>query len=400
MKREVLIDATCLGAASGKRGIGRYVRDLLLGLASVGDTEAPDLRFGVITAIHPTRLEVSFDLRAAVEASVGVQHPHPHRLPRMRRYFLGPAAAARKASLLHVAEVLGRPLVHPLPLVGTCYDLIPLRYPRHYLGATVLAERFPLWSPKWRTRRIREEHRYRGFDRVVCISERTRRDLLEVLDLEAENVDVVQTGVELSRYADTRDASDGASRSARPFVLYVGHSDWRKNVETMFQTVVRVNQTRALDFVWAGNLPPKDLAAMQRLAKKCGAESYVKFLGFVSDERLTPLYHDAAALLFLSRLEGFGLPVLEAMAAGCPAIVSRDSAADEVVGDAGFVVAPDGVEEAAGRLVQLLDQPALRRELGEKGVARSALFNAPDMARGYITSYRHAMTQWNERHGK
>jgi glycosyltransferase involved in cell wall biosynthesis len=360
-------------------------------LATVADTEAPDLRFGVVTGIDATSLHVSYDLRGAVEASVGARHRHPRLLPHLRRLFLAPRAAARGAALLHLAEVLEMPLTRPLPILGTCYDLIPLRYPRQYLSASVIADHAPRLSYRWRARFRDDAKRYGNVDRVVCISERTRHDLLELIAVPADRVDVVQTGVELSRYTDHRTAEQRELRRERPFVLYVGHRDWRKNIGTMFDAVRLVNRTTPLDFLWAGQLSPSDRATMAKLAKARGVTEHVKFLGFVPDDRLGPLYHDAVALLFLSRLEGFGLPVLEAMAAGCPAVVSRNSAADEVVGEAGFIVSPDDPSEAAGRIIGLIENPGTRKALGELGVRRSTRYNAPDMARGYIESYRRTL---------
>jgi len=117
----------------------------------------------------------------------------------------------------------------------------------------------------------------------------------------------------------------------------------------------------------------------------------VRFLGFVADADLAALYRAAVALLFLSRLEGFGLPVAEAMAAGCPAIVSRASGSDEVAGDSGIVVDADDTPAAAKAISRLARSPEHRAELGRRGRARVPTFDRREMARGYVKSYLAAL---------
>lgn len=389
MKSEIVIDGTALRAPSGVRGIGRYLRDLLTGLATIADTEAPELSFRVATHIDSRGLRLTGDLRAAADESVAEAGRGQKNLIARRRLLLGPLAAQARADLLHVAEMQGTPFLRPVPLLVTCYDLIPLRYPQHYLGKALTSARYPTKSPGYALRYLQDLRRYKVARRVVCISERTRRDVLALLKLPADRVDVVQTGIDLSRYTSLAPAPP--VRTERPFALYVGHSDWRKNAAGMFDAIRIANRTSPLELRWAGGLRPADLAKMKALAAERGATSYVRFLGFVDDKDLGPLYRDAVALLFLSRLEGFGLPVVEAMAAGCPAIVAQDSAADEVAGEAGYIVSADDPGAAANRLLQLTAHPEERAERARLGMERAKRYNAVEMARGYLQSYRRAL---------
>lgn len=389
LKASVFIDATALRGLSGVRGIGRYLRDLLTGLATIADTEAPDLELTAITDVTPTGLCTTRDLLAAAQDDPATRSESSFAVSLGRRTLLAPLAAHAGAKLLHLAEIRGTPLVRPIPMVVTCYDLIPLRYPHEYLGEAFVSERFPRLSPGYAVRYLKDSRRYRTASRVVCISERTRRDVLDVLHLPAERVDVVQTGLELARYEPRADRIP--TENKLPFAIYVGHADWRKNISGMFEALRLANAKRPIELLWVGGLKADDLAAMKALAATYGVAERVRFLGYVADEDLAGLYQDAVALLFLSRLEGFGLPVLEAMAAGCPAIVARDSAADEVAGNAGFIVSPDDSQAAADKLLSLLENPALRDALVRAGLARAPLYNARDMARGYLASYRKAL---------
>jgi glycosyltransferase involved in cell wall biosynthesis len=127
------------------------------------------------------------------------------------------------------------------------------------------------------------------------------------------------------------------------------------------------------------------------MARASGVFEGVRFLGYVPDEDLAALYRRAGALLFLSRLEGFGLPVAEAMAASCPSIVARDSGSDEVAGDAGIAVDADDHRAAADAILSLTRFEESRKSLVTKGLARVSIFDRREMARAYVRSYQRAL---------
>src|SRR5439155_23983655 len=109
--------------------------------------------------------------------------------------------------------------------------------------------------------------------------------------------------------------------------------------------------------------------------QRLGLERRVTFTGFVPDADLTRFYRIATCLVLPSRDEGFGLPVIEAMACGTPVVASRAGALPELVGDAGLLVAPDGTEELVAALGRLLGDPELRAELRERGLRRARAFS-------------------------
>jgi glycosyltransferase involved in cell wall biosynthesis len=129
---------------------------------------------------------------------------------------------------------------------------------------------------------------------------------------------------------------------------------------------------------------------VRRQIEESGVGAHVKMLGFVADEELPTLYRAARAHLFLSRIEGFGLTVVEAMLAGCPVIAARGSGCDEMLGDAGEIVDPDDVDGAARAIVRLADE-SLRARLVARGRERGARYSRIAMARGYVESYAKAL---------
>lgn len=379
MPLRVLIDATSLRARSGLRGIGRYTHDLLLGLAAV----APRFQTVLQAVTHLEPLRVSADLRAVAEESVAARGTFSDAVFQQRRHHLANALRTTDFGLLHMPQAYGMPWGRVPRLVVTCHDLIPLVYPQAYLGIKVGGRRY---GGRWAGKVLRwskEMLRYRRADHVICISERTRADLLRYCHVDPVRASVVPNGVLLARY----EASTTSTPPALPYVLYVGYCDARKDIPTLFKAIARVNLVAHVELQWAGDLDVAQRNAMRRLAVECGVSERVRFLGFVEDSALAGLYQHATALVFLSRLEGFGLPVLEAMAAGCPVIVARGSASDEVCGTVGRVVDAGDAEGAAAAIVELIRNPTEAKLKGAAGVIRAREFSCERMAEETLRAY-------------
>jgi len=391
-RARILVDATPLWATSGLRGIGRYLRDLLTGLARVRGN-APDLEILAVRSLVPHRASVTADLDAVVAESLDKGGSIGAAQRNMRRALMPAVVLRHRATLLHLPEVVGTPVVMPVPLVATCHDLIPLRFPEWYLptqesAATVGRQhRAAAYAVRW----MKDQRRYRGARRVVAISSQTRDDLVSILRMPPGRIDVVHNGLALGRYEEPSPDAPEASPHPRPYVLYVGFCDPRKNVPNLFAAVAAAAKARDLDLLWAGDIEGRTRDKVLALAAAHGITDRLKLLGFVSDEALGRLYRHAVGLVFLSKMEGFGLPVVEAMAAGCPVVVARGSGSDELVGDAGAHVDADDPAEAAREIVKLLDNPSHREALRALGPARAAEFSCEAMGQGYITSWRRAL---------
>jgi glycosyltransferase involved in cell wall biosynthesis len=388
-RRTVLFDATSMRMGSGLRGIGRFAFDLLQGLATTCDEWSPELEVVALTSLGVLpSWETTRDLRAAAEAAMGARGTEGESYLARRWAWLRLALRAERADLLFMPEARGVPPMLGVPRVVTCHDIIPLVYPQHYLGDS------------WRRRQQRwltDLRRYRGSRRVVAISERSKRDLVAILGVPPERVDVVPNGVDVRRFADACDAENDAARLAelgigsRPYVVFIGNGDWRKNVDGMFAAVAHASRNLDLELVWAGALAPKLLTRVRARARHHGIEGRLRLLGFVDDDVLPLLYRRALAHIFLSRLEGFGLTAVEAMASGCPVLVARGSATDEVAGAAGMVVEPDDAVAAGDMLVRLAMDPEERAMRVANGRTRAQVFGRERAARGYVQSFLRAL---------
>jgi glycosyltransferase involved in cell wall biosynthesis len=216
---------------------------------------------------------------------------------------------------------------------------------------------------------------YAGLDRsvhqatrIICVSEATRRDLLAATGCLPANVRVVYEA------PDPIYAQGGpAMADDRPYFVFVGPADSRKNLPAVLRALARLPQdVRPLLHV-VGSPGPATSGAV-RLAGELAVECQVRWRGWLPTPEIAALYRGAVALVYPSLLEGFGLPILEAMAAGAPVITSDRSSMPEVAGDAAVLVDPTDVDALAGAMARLLGDREWRETLRCRGTARAAQF--------------------------
>jgi glycosyltransferase involved in cell wall biosynthesis len=267
--------------------------------------------------------------------------------------------------------------------VVTVYDLSFLRFPevynrpnRVYLGT---------FTPP----------SLRRADRVITISEDCRRDVIELCGVAPERVTTILLAAdERFRPAPPSDIAAFRARHNLPdrFVLYLGTLQPRKNVETLVRAYARLREQGSLDhvLVLAGPLGWQYQPIFD-LIRQLGMEPYVRLPGFVPDEDQALWYSSATVFAFPSRYEGFGLPLLEAMACGAPVVSSSASSLPEVVGDAGLLVDPSDVEGWCSALRQLLEDEPRRAALAVAGRKRSRTFSWRRMAAETVQVYREVL---------
>jgi glycosyltransferase involved in cell wall biosynthesis len=234
--------------------------------------------------------------------------------------------------------------------------------------------------PEWFTRVYVTWYRYlipklaRRAKRVFTVSEYSRQRILKVLGLPEENVIVVPGGASL-RFQPAAAAEIASLRTRyeleNPYVVAVGTIERRKNLPRLLQAWKMASaEFPEVELLIAGGhgraFRAVDLDVLPRRTR---------LLGYVADSELPALYSGALALIFPSLYEGFGLPALEAMACGTPVIVSCAGALPEVVGEAGLYFDPHEVRQIAEALQSILSDPALRRELGQKGLQHARQFS-------------------------
>jgi glycosyltransferase involved in cell wall biosynthesis len=249
-------------------------------------------------------------------------------------YPVGIARAARDLDVLHCTTMRAPVRARP-PVVATVHDVALLRYP----------EAFPAWHRH--TGRLALKQAARSADAIVAVSGFTRDELGDLLDVSADRVRVVPNGVD-PIFAETGRAATG------DYVLAVGTLEPRKNLARV---------------VAAARLAGIELRVVG--ASGWGDVNVPGWLGRVGDEELAELYRGARCLVFPSLYEGFGIPILEAMACGTPVVTSSGGATEEVAGGAAVLVDPLDVEAIAAGIAEAGDR---RPELVALGRERAQAF--------------------------
>lgn len=291
------------------------------------------------------------------------------------------------ADLAHV-PYWAPPLRSPVPIVVTVHDLIPLILPE-YRGSLVARLYTALVSAATT-----------GAAFVIADSESSRADVLAHLGLPSAKVRAIHlaAGPEYrpSNSFDLDPALKEKYSLPDSYVLYLGGFDPRKNVGTLIAawTWAADSIGEAYPLVIAGRLPPRsDAFFADYPAQAAGLKiaEGVRFIGHVDEADKPGLYRGAACFVFPSRYEGFGLPVLEAMACGTPVISTSAGSLAEIAGDAAYLVSPDDARSIGAAIIATIVQENLADDLREKGLAQAAKFSWEKTARETVNVYEEGM---------
>ncbi len=323
----IALDAT-YSIGDDLSGVGLYSREILYGLAA----SHPETRFDFL--YRPHRF-----LRARAES----------RPPNVRRRLLAGPLGPRRSDLFHALNQRLPDVKLPHTVV-TFHDLFVMT--GEYSTAE-FRERFTAQAKDAAARA----------DAIIAVSEFTRSQVVSLLGVAREKVHVIHHGIR-------KLAVSAALR--RPVILSVGAIQTRKNVIRLVEAFETVGQEWTL--VLAGSSGYGAAAILERI-QSSPARDRIRVTGYVTPGELARWYAVASVFAFPSLDEGFGMPVIEAMAKGIPVLTSNRSALPEVAGDAAFLVDPFRTEELATALRRLTKDSDLREDLARRGTARAGLFS-------------------------
>lgn len=289
-------------------------------------------------------------------------------------------AIVGKADLFHFPNYVIAPLAQG-KAVASIYDVSFLRYP-HCASARTL---------RWLDRNL--ERTLRRADGIVTISEFSKAEIVEVLGVPARKVRVVYPGVSSAfrRPVPKAELAGVRKRYGLPdcYLLAVGTLEPRKNLATLlkaFSIEHSFFRSRRCGLVLVGARGWK-IGPLFEEIRRLGLEGDVVVTGYVDDRDLPALYQGATVLVFPSLYEGFGMPLLEAMASGLPVVASDTSSHREVLGEAAVFVSPHAPDSLARAVKDLFLDLERRRALTALGIERSALFTWEACARSMKEAY-------------
>ncbi|HJR59003.1 MAG TPA: glycosyltransferase family 1 protein [Vicinamibacterales bacterium] len=339
-------------------GIGTYIRNLVRHLARL------DCTTEYVLIVRPPDIEIAAELGENFRAvpdwsgaySVREQLTIPLDLRRER------------VDLFHAPHYVLPPLT-PCKAVVTIHDCIHLRFPQYLpnrLG--YVYARTSMWVATHRAAR------------VLTVSETSKRDILRYFRIPESKIDVIYNAIDERLGEAPTDAEMAQVRERyqlnAPFVLYTGNIKPHKNLERLIEAfhTLRRGGLEHVQLLIIGDEISK-YATLRRAVHRHKLHKHVRFFGFVPDKTLSSLYRLASVFVFPSLYEGFGLPPLEAMAAGTPVITSNLSSLPEVVGDAAILIDPYEPDEIAAAMRRVLTDPAVRDDLRARGLDRVKQFS-------------------------
>ena len=265
--------------------------------------------------------------------------------------------------------------------VVTMHDLIVMRFPEFFKPADRVIHR------------LKMRHACRVADVVVAISEQTKRDLVELMGIEEEKIRVVYQSCD-SAFWGVKGSEEGVKGSERTnvevrekyglperYILCVGTLEERKNQMRVIEAMKRLPEEVALVLVGR----PRGTYGQQILQS---ASDRIRLLSKADFADFPALYNGAVASVYMSRFEGFGIPVLESMCCDCPVLTSDVSSMPEAGGDAALYAAPDDVEAIARQLLRLCEDEDLRQQCIEKGRIHRMKFAPEKVSADMMAVYR------------
>ncbi|MGE5619665.1 MAG: glycosyltransferase family 4 protein [Sphingomonadaceae bacterium] len=295
------------------------------------------------------------------------------------------ACLEEQVDLLH-SPYFASPLRPNVPTVVTIHDVIPLVLPRYGRAPHVRAYNRLVSAAARRA------------EAVITVSETSKADIVRTLEIPPDRIHVIYNATDRCLGPVCDDAAlEGIRDSygiAGEFILYFGGFDERKNVERIVRAfqVARAAFDRPCQLVLAGSLSFVGQHPLypdpRPLIEKLGLSDHVILTGRISEEEKPLLFSAATAFVFPSLYEGFGIPVLEAMACGAPVVTSDSSSLPEVVGDAALLVDPTSVEAIAEAMTRLVNDATLRENLRGRGFERVRRFSWEASALKTLEVYR------------
>jgi glycosyltransferase involved in cell wall biosynthesis len=372
----VLVDATPMQSEHRHRGVGTYTTQLATRLAA--------LIPAAVTFAATAHDRILLPEEVQSRAIFGRRGHRPAQVYwTYNEWFLRRCLRRSGARLFHATDFNGVVLARGVTTITTLHDLTALQEESHGTGPSDAASRL-----RWT---IYSRHKLPRVSHIIAISDQVKADAVALLDLPEERITVIPLGVDVDRFVPA--TVDGPGETS-PYLLYVGNHSPNKNFDRVLTAFTRLaTREPTVRLIVAGYWADADLNWLTAEARACGLGNRITHRGFVSAEDLPALYAHACAFVFPSIREGFGLPVLEAMASGTPVITSNRGVLAATAGDAAVLVDPFDTDALTRAMIELTTKPSMSRDLVARGMTRAAAFSWDSVARRTVEVYNH----WDHR---
>lgn len=361
------VDAS--GLEGNKTGVGRYLYNLLVNLSKLDRENEYVLFFK--SADYPAELSTYKNFKCVVVK------PFINSGLIWRQFYLGAAARKEKIDIFHF-PFYTMPYGFKVPSLVTIHD--------------VSYEFNPAWFTFWARLAFSYFSRLGAglSKKIVTVSEFSKKEIIKAYGVPAEKIKVILESVDpLFKEALADPEIKAKYKIEGDYILYAGTVTKRRNVDRLilaFSKLVK-EHGRSETLVLSGSIvqPACDI---EKLAAKYGVAGKIVYTGYIPDSDLAKLYRSAVCFVYPSLYEGFGLPLLEAFASGCPVVASNKASLPEVAGEAALLIDPEKEEELAGALLKLLTDKELRAGYIEKGFQRLRQFSWENAAYETLLVYK------------
>lgn len=362
------IDCRTLSSVSAEHaGVAHYTRYLVSSLLKL------DRSNSYVLFCNDGKAVAEFRRRNVKTVAV----PVPHRIPLLSSHWaFARALDAERLDLFH-APTPSLPLTYGGKCIVTVHDCFIYDHPEWFPSGQTFSTRIVV------PRSVKRAHH------VIAVSEATKKEVVDRFRIPEARLAVIPEGVMVRKVRGARDKKP--TRISERYLLFIGTLEPRKNLELLID---------AFDFLYSSSKSFRDLHLViaggrgwkhERILKKiihAKAGPNIRYIGYVSHNEKIDLFKEATAFVFPSLNEGFGLPVLEAMALGVPVIAGNRGALPEIVGRSGVLVNPLKSKEIAAAMKKIVNSPRLQRELRAKGKRKAARYTWERTAKKTLEVYK------------
>jgi alpha-1,3-rhamnosyl/mannosyltransferase len=330
-----------------------------------------------LRALHPEHIRTLLEPASEKLDHAGGLRLHGLQLAKLQTLNVLPAGVldylTSDAGVFHASNLL-RTVPRPPRLSTTLHDLtawiVPeCHRPEQVAGDMAFADRI-----------------LKRADGILAVSENTKRDAVRILGLKPEKIRVVYPGAAPEYFSVTKEAASRAANNynlTRPYFLFAGTIEPRKNIDTLLTAWMQLPSSfrQEASLAILGMPGWKSAETLRRLTQLTREPSGVRYLGYVPESLVPGLTAGAQALIYPSYHEGFGIPVAQAMAAGCPVITSNVSSLPEITGGAALLIDPHSPAEIGSAIQRVRESTELSQRLSSAGLERARLFTWERAAR-------------------